>query len=64
MDIGQTENRLMLIKQGRVWAKTVEQALEIIYSKYGHGTVCIYEMQRRGELIWFEYNIDLREVEG
>lgn len=54
----------MLIKQSRVWAKDVNSALEIIKEKYGHGTVYIYEVQRRGELIWFEFNIELREVEA
>jgi hypothetical protein len=51
----------MLIKQGRIFAVTVEEALEQIHAKHGEGIIYIREanVQPNSDLIWYEYNIEM-----
>ena len=47
--------------QGRVYAKTADEAVEKIRDKLGDGKLCLYKclIQPRKDLIWFEYNIEV-----
>lgn len=51
----------LLIKQSRIWAKTLDEALIEIRDKYGDGKLSIREcnVQPRSGLTWYEYYIDV-----
>jgi len=53
----------LLIQQSRIYATTLEDALEYIRDKYGDGSLSVREcnVQPRQGLIWYEFYI---EVEG
>ena len=53
----------LLIQQSRIWAVSLEEALEQIRDKYGDGDLSIREcnVQPRKGLTWYEFCID---VEG
>jgi hypothetical protein len=53
----------MLIRQGRIWAATTEEAIEAIRAKHGLGELRLYPAlaQHRPGLIWWEYNIEVVE---
>lgn len=54
----------MLIRQGRIWSATIEEAVEVIRAKYGPGQLRIYKalVQPRPGLVWWEYNIEVVET--
>ena len=53
----------MLIRQGRIWSATIEEAVEVIRAKYGPGQLRIYKalVQPRPGLVWWEFNIEIKE---
>lgn len=55
----------MILCQSRVWAKTPEEALEIIYSNHGFGTVTlkVVRVNADGD-IWWEYVISIEDRDG
>jgi hypothetical protein len=58
----------MLLKQGRLYAKTPDQAAMLIRDKYGLGnlTIKLAPVQPRKDIRWFEYCIELKggDAEG
>ena len=54
----------LLIKQSRIWAKTLDDALLEIRDKYGDGKLSIREcnIQSREGFTWFEYYLDVPEA--
>jgi hypothetical protein len=55
----------MLIKQSRIWAVNLEDALTQIREKYGDGKLSIREcnVQPRKGLIWYEFYIEMEADE-
>jgi hypothetical protein len=53
----------MLFQQGRLYAKTPDQAAMLIRDKYGYGnlTIKLAPVQPKRDLKWFEYCIELDE---
>jgi len=53
----------MLIRQGRIWSATIEEAVEVIRAKYGPGDLTIYKalVQPRPGLFWWEFYIEVVE---
>ena len=53
----------MLIQPGRIYAATIEEAVEEIRDRYGPGDLTIYKalVQPRPGLFWWEFNIEIKE---
>ena len=53
----------LLIKQSRIYATSLDKALEQIRDKYGNGKLSIREcnVQPRKGLIWYEFYIEVGE---
>ncbi len=51
----------MLIRQSRIWADSLEDAIKQIREKYGDGKLSIREanIQPQKELIWYEFYIEV-----
>lgn len=46
--------------QGRCWAHTEHEALQIIHDRHGEGMVSLHEFRASKDLgIWYEYRIDI-----
>jgi hypothetical protein len=46
----------MQIIPGRLWAESVEQAVNMVYDKYPDAQrVSVKAVQSRGSLVWWEY---------
>jgi len=54
----------ILIKQSRIWAKTLDDALLEIRDKHGDGKLSIREcnVQPRKGFTWYEFYIEIQEV--
>lgn len=52
---------LMLIQPGRIFARTVDEAISAIRDKYGDGRLSIRHahVQPRKGMVWYEYYIVL-----
>jgi hypothetical protein len=55
--------REIAIAQGRVWAKTVFEALDKIFDKHPGAEVSIEAVQKRSDGYWWEYTAQLKGEE-
>jgi len=53
----------MYFQPGRIYAATIEEAVEEIRDRYGPGDLTIYKalVQPLPGLIWWEFNIEIKE---